>query len=278
MIRANTCERFMRPSLYRLSRCLAWLLAAAPMGGYAACGPYSVSMYEHGILYARSADGSGVGIDKDVIEALAKRTGCTFHMVLDSRVRIWTALEAGTLDMSVSGIASPEREKKARFVTYFKTHNHALLKADLASSATTPDGFLADTGLRVAVVKSFKHGERYDAWLDTLRAQGRVEQAADFNAVWNLFKVGRVQAVLGLPTTWMPLLKQDDMASTVHVMDWFPKEKPILAGLIVSKTRVTPADTRTIENAVRDMHKDGTLETIYARYVNADLAREMVRY
>jgi polar amino acid transport system substrate-binding protein len=243
-----------------------------------ACGPYQVALYEHGILYSRGADGVYVGIDKDVIDTLAQRTGCTLQTALDSRVRIWAALEEGRLDMSVSGIATPQREAFAQFVPYFRTRNNVILRHDIAQRAQTPEAFIAQPDLRVAVVKSFKHGAQYDAWVDTLRSLGRVEEVADNTATFRLLKIGRVHATLGLPTTWMPLFESEHLADQVQVLDWYPQAEPILAGLILSKARVRADDAQRMAKALRAMRKDGTLETIYRRYVGTDLARQMVRY
>ncbi len=90
-----------------LLSCLVCLQAPAALA--AACGEYSAAFYEHGALYRKEADGNWSGIDKDILDEVAKRSGCRFNTMLDSRIRIWTRLEQGTLDVTVSGIATAER-------------------------------------------------------------------------------------------------------------------------------------------------------------------------
>jgi polar amino acid transport system substrate-binding protein len=34
------------------------------------------------------------------------------------------------------------------------------------------DDFMADPGIKIGVIKSFRHGKAYDAWLERLRAKG----------------------------------------------------------------------------------------------------------
>ena len=101
------------------------------------CGTIQLAYYENGALYYRNQDGSYSGIDKDVVEEVARRSGCHFNTVLESRIRIWTQLSNGTLAMSVSGIATPEREKTSRFIPYFATRNYALLHRNAPASALT---------------------------------------------------------------------------------------------------------------------------------------------
>lgn len=47
-----------------------------------------------------------------------KSTNCSFHADILTRARIWKELESGELNMSVSGIPTPERLKFAYFVKY----------------------------------------------------------------------------------------------------------------------------------------------------------------
>jgi polar amino acid transport system substrate-binding protein len=63
----------VRSMLLAVAACLAGSAAAAP------CGPYTVAMYGHGALYYRSGE-QWAGIDKDIVDELARRTGCELHM------------------------------------------------------------------------------------------------------------------------------------------------------------------------------------------------------
>jgi len=149
------------------------------------CAAYTLAFYELGALYGRGAGGVYEGIDKDLVEELSRRSGCVFTTVLESRVRIWDRLSRRLLDLSVSGIATPEREVFAEFIPYFQTRNYVLMTSKVAAEVPTPTAFLADKQRTVAVVKSFKHGALYDAWLDQLRVQRRVFEMADFPAAWH---------------------------------------------------------------------------------------------
>ena len=153
------------------------LVALALWGSGAAfaqskCGPYDVAYYEYGVFYFRSDAGKYTGIDKLLIEELAKRSGCILNGALDSRARTWTRLERGTLAITVSAIDTPERQKFAEFVPYFKSRNYVVLKQTTATRAPTRAAFDANPKLKLAVVKAFKHGPSVDNWVDWLRARG----------------------------------------------------------------------------------------------------------
>ena len=63
--------------LARASGLLVALLLAAPWAQ--ACGPYDIAFYELGSLYYQNASKQYVGIDKDLIEEIGRRSGCPFH-------------------------------------------------------------------------------------------------------------------------------------------------------------------------------------------------------
>jgi polar amino acid transport system substrate-binding protein len=254
--------------------CLAGAPGAAPAGE---CGHLRVSFYEDGALFYRAPDGSWTGIDKDVVDELARRLGCTIEASVDSRVRIWAGLSAGIIDVSVSAIVLPEREKIGRMIPYMTGRNYVLLRKDLSTRITGMNSFLADPQYKIAVIKSYKHGKAYEAWLEQLRAQGRVFETADQLSMLRLFKLGRVHAVMAASTTWYPLVKQEQMTGTYAVMDWAPKDN-VVSGLILSRQHVDEATAARFSQAVRAMREDGTLRRIFTRHTDAERAAQMVNF
>lgn len=240
------------------------------------CGSYKVAFYDHGALNSLHADGRWRGIDTDVVEELGRRTGCRLEMVLESRVRIWTMLEAGTLDMTVSGIAYPEREVFAHFIPYLASRNYVLLSKDVDPTVQSLEELAADQRYKVAAVKSFRHGKTLDAWLAGLRAQGRVYDAVDFTTLMRLVKSGRVHAIIALQTSWVPL-RAETAAAGMRIMDWGQKDM-IIGSMVLSRKRVPDATVALFARTIAAMRQDGTLEAIFTRHMGAELAAAMVRY
>jgi len=265
--------------LTRLVLCAALLglSGAGHAADSAGCGKLRVAFYEYGALYYQTADGVWTGIDKDVVDEVARRLGCTIIPSNDSRVRIWSGLALGSIDASVSAVSTPEREKLGYLVPYIAEHNYVLLHKDAAPQAHSMDDLLADSTVRIGVIKSFKHGKVYDAWLDQLRAQGRVYEAPDYAALLRLFKLGRVQAIMAVTSGWYPLARQPQMASAYRVMDWAPRD-PAIGGLILSRKHFDPAMAARFGQAIRAMREDGTLKRIFARHLDAEAAARLLNY
>jgi len=254
-----------------LACCWAATAIAAPP-----CGSFKIALYDHGALYSRAADGHWRGIDADLVDELGRRTGCRLTQVLESRVRIWTMMAAGQLDMTVSGIATPEREAHAYFLPYFASRNYILLSKEVDAQLRSLDQLAADPHFKVAAVKSFRHGPTLDAWLARLRAQGRVYDAVDFTALMRLVQIGRVHAIIALETSWLPR-RAETAAAGLRVMDWAQQDR-VVGSLVLSRKRVPEATAALFASAIAAMRQDGTLEAIFARHMGPVAAAAMLRY
>lgn len=250
----------------------------AVLGAWAqstSCGPYRVAFYETGLLYYKDKAGEYVGIDRSVMDELARRTGCVFERFMDSRVRTWAGLADGQLDMTVSGIETPQRQAFAIFIPYvLNNRNYLIVRKALASRTTSLQDFLADRSLRLGVVKSFVHGETLDDWVAALRAEGRVDEVSDLEVLARVFAAGRVDGFLAQPLVWPALLERNNLVDQVRKLDLAPRDSAVL-GLVLSRRRVAAADVERIRAAIEAMRADGTLELIFSRYVSLSLARTL---
>ncbi|HEY1090240.1 MAG TPA: transporter substrate-binding domain-containing protein [Burkholderiaceae bacterium] len=241
----------------------------------AACGPYQVAYYETGSLYFKNEAGEFVGIDRDLIEELARRTGCVLVPSLESRVRTWAALAEGRLDMTVSGIETPARQQFATFVPYvLNNRNYLVVRNELAATIKTMHTFRMLKSLRLGVVKGFVHGATLDPWVAALKLEGRVDEVADLEVLARVFAAGRVDAFLTQPVVWGPLLKRNQLDGKVQMLDIAPQDRAVL-GLVLSRQRVAPADAEKMRKAIATMRADGTLEAIFARYLGSSVSRTL---
>ncbi|MBA4217716.1 MAG: transporter substrate-binding domain-containing protein [Proteobacteria bacterium] len=233
-----------------------------------ACGPFTVSLYDFGRLFYRDAQGQGQGVDKDLVDALAQRSGCKLSTVVDSRARIWDQLARGTLEITTSGVATPERERIAEFWPYFRSRNRAVVRAAQAQQWASLADFLADRPRRVAVVKGFRHGQSIDAFLDQMRAEHRVDEVASFEAAYRVLIAGRVDLIFGHPFN-MPGLEAG-MAAPVTLLDWAPQDE-VQGCLVVSTSRVGVADRQRLQAALKSLLRDGSVDAILARHIRPEL-------
>ena len=262
------------PALLRHGITAALVLVCAGAWAQApSCGSYHVAFYETGLLYFKGRRDEYVGIDRAVLDEVARRTGCTFEGFMDSRVRTWTALSNGQLDMTVSGIETPQRRAFAIFIPYvLNNRNYLIARNALASRIKSMQDFWNDRSLRLGIVKGFVHGETLDTWIAMLKAEGRVDEVSDLELLAKVFAAGRVDALLTQPAVWPPLLERNHLNGKVQKIDVAPRDSAVLC-LVLSRRRVAEGDVERIRLAIEDMRKDGSLEAIFKHYVGADMAK-----
>lgn len=251
---------------------LAGLLLLVLTGAAQACGPYRVAFYEYASLYHRDADGQYRGIDKDMIEELSRRSGCRFETVLESRVRTWALLAAGQLDITVSALSSPERDRLVEMVPYLQSRRAVLLQTRAVPA--TSEAFLADPKLRLLMVRSSRDGPQMEVLLAQLRERGRIVEAPDQPSAIRAFKAGRADALLIGVTSLAIVRQQDPDFNSYETSYWAPTER-VVGSLALSREKVSEADRTRLREALLAMRRDGSLDAIVRRHLGDKLAHAL---
>lgn len=229
----------------------------------------ALAFYEYGLLYHQ-----GEGIDADVVRELERRSGLVFSTSVLARARIWKDLETGNLDMTVSGISTPEREEFAWFIPYFSMKNYAILFKN-EEKVTTEKEFMEKADWNFGAVASFRHGDLQDRFLEALRGQRRVEEAPDARTLFQKLKAGRIQGMFSQPPVYAYYLKGLGMENKVELQDWFPTEKKVPHGLVLSKKTFDPQAFKYWQGLILEMKNDGTLEKIFIRYLGSQAGKTL---
>jgi polar amino acid transport system substrate-binding protein len=190
-------------------------------------------------------------------------------------VRIWSQLSKNQLAMSVSGIANDERRAFADFVPYFWARNQ-LVYSVKGDALTTPEAFLENPEYRLGVVKSYRHGAGWDAWIEQLRAAGRVHEVADTQTLVNMLNNGRIKAFPALQAVSADIGERYQLNTPVAHTAWFLDQGKIEHGLILNKALVPVGVKADIEKAVGQMRADGTMLKLLKKYFPEPIVRDMV--
>lgn len=264
---------------WRICAIAAFVLAFSVSGSLAGerpdCPvPITFGLYENGYIYDTATH---TGIDKDVAEELAQRSGCRFEFLVKPRARIWSEIENGALMMTGSGIQTEKRDAFCWGVRYMAQKNYVLIKSEVKAGAA--DQFAADPTLLWGAVRSYKHGEVADTFLDGLRQKSRVVEEADLAAVFRIFATPRrTSALLAPPPAYAKYVNDMGLASRIRVVDWFPQDQPIPHSLIFSKKAFSESELKKWRAIITQMRTDGTLKAIYKKYLGAVDAERMLQY
>jgi polar amino acid transport system substrate-binding protein len=243
---------------------------ASGAGDYCS-GPVRIALFEFGALYRSS---SNDGIDVGLIEELEKRTGCTFELVVRPRARIWKELEAGVLDAATAAVFSAERKAYLYFSPYMRARNVVLVRR-AAETANLTDVSLESSGLRLGVVRSFRHEAFYDNLALRMRALGRVTEAADVSELLRLLDKRVVDVVLSQPFVYSQYLSPETLARDYNIYDWAPADEFSVGSLVFSRKRFTAEQAKRWDALVAGMLRDGTIGKIMRQYVSAEQSREL---
>ncbi len=243
------------------------------VAGLPNCGdqPIRLAFHEYGILYS-----NGIGINKDIADEIIRRSGCKFETSVLPWARILNNLAAGTLEMGMSGIDTPERGQIAWFAHYFSGKTYVVIRADLAQTVRSTENFMAQPQLQIGIVTSYTHGPHLESFLERLRQDKRVQEVPDTKINFVKLQHHRIDALLTSSLVFGQMIHDLGLVSDVVVQDWAPAEKRHPVGLIMSKHRFSESDVEPWRDLLRQMRTDGTLKKIYTRYLPEDEANKML--
>ena len=261
------------PKFARLLFCTFLLAALSPAGAAEKpdCSrPYTIALHDHGLLYSSQ---TGEGIDKDIADELARRSGCRFAVSLMQRARIWQLIESGTLDFSLSGITNPARDDYAAFAWYVSNKYYLLVRKD--TGVKTVAEFEARPELKLGVIRSFRYNPGANRLVDRLDADRRVSYATDLGPLYEVLMANRLQAMIIEPFDY-PTIEQDAIRAQTAILEF--DDPPVPHGLIMSKRSIVPAQQEAWRAVVDAMRADGTTRRIFEKYFPPELARTMTQF
>ncbi|NRR31720.1 transporter substrate-binding domain-containing protein [Oxalobacteraceae bacterium] len=234
---------------------------------------FSVGLLEYGYMHIAREH---IGIDDDLLAELKRRSGCNFEFHDSPRVRQLAMVRTGQLDIGMSSIYAPERAQYGHYVFYAAGRNKVVLRNDARVTSLTQ--FLANPKLRLGIVRGSRHGEVYDALIEQLRAEGRIDESADQKQLYPKLKAGRFHALLALPVSYSLLIKQHELGGMVNVQDWAPTEPLRLGGMLFSKAVFSEEQARRWQALVDAIRADGTMKAILGKYLAGPDVADSLRY
>jgi hypothetical protein len=85
----------------------------------------------------------------------------------------------------------------------------------------------------------------------------------------------RIAAMLAAPPVWQSALQREEVRRQAVLLDWAPHDR-IVYGLVLSRKLVSPAVGELLEQSIRAMRADGTLQAIFQRHLGDEMARELL--
>lgn len=241
-----------------------WIALSAASAN-AACPPVTrVGLSDLGYTAFRDGDKIG-GISVDVVNEIARRTGCKFEFLWYPRQRLFVELEAGRIDMTMGALRTPERDAYARYLPYAYLQYDLILTDTPGQRYTGLTDFVARGGGRLNVVRGMNYDTAIETQLALLAAGGRLEVVNDFETVFGKLEMGRAVGTLATPPIYTRYLKSPALKGRVSVIP-MPEATPRFTGVYLSKKTMSPEVRQRYATAMKTMVTDQVLPGLYAKY------------
>ena len=244
--------------------------AAAPAPRPDCSRPLTLGLHEHGLLYTAQ---TGEGIDKDIADEMARRSGCHITLTVLPRSRIWQLIESGALDLTLSGIRTAERDRFAAFAWYVSNKYYLLVRRD--AEVRSVGDFRRKGALHVGLIRSFRYGDQANQFVDALEAEQRITYAGSLEPLYTILLDGGIQAMVIEPFDF-PVIAGAQLKAQTTILEFGDPSVP--HGLVMSKKSLSPAQQDAWREVVNAMRADGTILRIFDKYFPADLARQMIQF
>ena len=250
----------------------------ALLGPAAACAadrpecdrPFTLALHEHGLLYSAQ---TGEGIDKDIADELARRSGCKISVSVMPRARIWQLIESGALDFSLSGITNEARDKFAAFGWYFSNKYYLLVRKDAGVQRLTD--FERSPALKLGVIRSFRYSANANKLVDKLEADHRVSYSTSLDPLYQILLANQVQAMIIEPFDY-PAIESGQVREQTTIVEF--DDPSVRHGLIMSKKALVATQQQAWRSVIDSMRADGTVQRIFEKYFHRELARAMTQF
>lgn len=235
--------------------------------------PIRLAFYESGLFYY-----DGQGVDVELVKELRRRTGCTFETSVLPRVRAYTLLENGQIDIVMAAVENPARNAFAYFAPYLQQRFLAVIPRSVPPEKTTLAAFTADPSLHFGMVRGVSYGVPRDKWTEQMMAAGRVQIAPTPAIAYRMLEGGRFSALFAIPLQYEKELTDRGLRDQMVIVDWFPHEPPTPRNLALSRKNFTPEQLAAWNALAKTLRTDGTMQAILQRYITpAEAARSIPR-
>ena len=232
--------------------------------------PLSLGLHEHGLLYTAQ---TGEGIDKDIADEMARRSGCHITLTVLPRARIWQLIESGALDFTLSGIANQQRDRFAAFAWYVSNKYYLLVRRD--AEARSVAEFRRKRGLRLGLIRSFRYGDRANEFVDAVESEERITYAGSLEPLYTILLDDGIQAMIIEPFDF-PVIAGAQLKAQTAILEF--GDPPVPHGLVMSKRSLSLAQQQAWRQLIQGMRADGTMRRIFGKYFPADLATQMTQF
>lgn len=259
----------VRPPLFTLLLALA--APAAPAASYVCPAVTRVGLSDLGYASYRE-DGRYRGTAVDLIEELGRRTGCHFQFEWYPRGRLFAEFSANRVDMVMSSLPDAARDQAGHWMPYSYARFELVLSRRAGGGYASLTEFVEQGTGRLNITRGVYYTPAVQRQLDRLQQAGRLEYVNDFDTAFRKIQAGRADGTLAPLVIHLWHSRRLGMSDDMEHYEVAESPRSI-AGAYASRANLAPELQQAFTAAFRAMVSDGTVQTIFGRYLGAELAK-----
>ncbi len=225
--------------------------------------PIKLAFLETPTLYVQ-----GKGLDQDIVDELALRSGCRFYTEALPRTRTWVEIEHGRIDMTMAVLPTPERERSMWLINYIQLRNYVILPKAKADQIKSLDDFLAaPNDFRLGVVRGFKYGDTLDTWLNELTRKGRVDDVLETEILYKMLQSNRLAAIIASPLSYPQKLQEYGLTDQVVIREGGGSSAARPRSIGLSRRNFSEVEVLKWQALIDTMQRDGTVRRLIGKYL-----------
>lgn len=219
------------------------------------------------------------GVYPDVLRNLPKKN-CQFAFSSVPRARLEALFEAGKADLLIPATRTPRRDELGWFVSTVQSRVVVIVADRQKPVIQSLQDLLQRRDLRVALVRGFDFGSKYQALVEELEKQGRLTMEANAQSVGRLLNAGLSDVTIMVPSIFIPTVEADPRSQGLSdklrydVVPEFPWGE---SGLYISRTSVNAADLKILQELLETAVQSGAVWKAFQQYYKPEVLRASLR-
>lgn len=220
-------------------------------------------------------NGRITGIAIDLVNELARRTGCRFEFQWYPRQRLFVELEAGRIDMAMGSLRTPQRDVYASYLPYAYLQYDLIVRAPDGQRYSSLSDFVARGSGRLNVTRGLVYDTAVETQLALLASAGRLEVVNDFETVFGKLEMGRADGTLATPPIYGRYMKLHRLHGIAVIP--LPEATPRFTGIYVSKKTIVPAVRVRYAAVLKTMVGEQYVSGLYGHYFDEATVKRTFR-
>ncbi len=256
---------------------ILFLLATAPSQAQAFNCPAVTRVGLSDLGFSSYRDGAVYrGASVDVVNELARRTGCKFELRWFPRGRMFAEFDNGNIDLVMGAAQTPLRDRNGNFIPYCYTQFELLLSKNVAGSFRSLKDFVDHSRARLNIPRGIYHLDAVQVQLDRLEQAGRLEWVNDYDVVFKKIAAGRAEGTLAPPILYTWYVTPTGKGDAMNALQ-IPESPRQLVGLYLSKRNISADVQQAYTAAMRGIVADGAIIRIYERYLDPVMMKRVYK-